>query len=113
MIESLKVMGLTFKVIPFKDEGEEPDLGRTYLRQQRFHVLEMSPQMMDGTLIHEALHRICDAIGLDFDEPTVERLAQGFHSFMTDNPDFLRQVIGNTKKCDKHGGESGRRASKA
>lgn len=80
------------KSSPFYESGNLGACDRVGLE---IHIAsDLSDGRKTEVLLHEVIHAIDYAFGLDFEEPQVDRLAHGLLAVMRDNPSLTAALAG-------------------
>lgn len=81
MLESIVILGKTYKIDMVDDQGIPGYMGRANRQYQRI-VLSKSnaPEQLEDTLLHEVIHIIDSELAIGLTEENVQRLACGLHS---------------------------------
>ena len=99
--QRVRVLGKQFAVayVPAGDdalknaEGEDC-LGMCSPARQTVHVEDGQPlETEQETTLHEVMHAIEDAMGLDLDETVISQMSKGLIAVVKDNPSFVRYLM--------------------
>lgn len=95
----LKILGKPYSItyVPAGDPGlregptdNDPGVGRCDETKQCIYIEEGQPlENEQDTVLHEVLHAVEDAMGMDVAEDVVLRFATGLLAVIKDNPRFL------------------------
>jgi len=92
---AIKVIGRRYRVEFVRTGGalQEDERGECDTDGQLISVLEGQPlEGEQDTVLHEVIHAIEHAMGLDLKEEEVEKLTTGLIAVIKDNPSFLRYL---------------------
>jgi hypothetical protein len=72
-------------------------------QQEIQYDVTQAPAELVNTLIHEMLHGVVYMFDINFktereEENVVRKMANGIHTVMNDNPEFVRWILENTGK---------------
>jgi hypothetical protein len=84
----IKILGITYQISEVEYiSREELQLARIdYLRTEIQLLSDLSQQKKEQALMHEIMHGIYNALGLDYtDEDNIQRIACVLHQVLTDN----------------------------
>ncbi|MDP3937667.1 MAG: hypothetical protein Q8R92_05975 [Deltaproteobacteria bacterium] len=80
-------------------DDNDPGMGRCDPETQSIFIREGQPiESEQDTVLHEVLHAVENAMGLEVDEERVTRLATGLLAVIRDNPGFVRYLATKGKK---------------
>jgi hypothetical protein len=88
--ETIKILGIpyTVKEVPFISR-DSATLGQIDYWQQEIKLVSgLKPELKEQTLLHEVIHGILQALGLNFEdenEKIVQSMASALHQFVVDN----------------------------
>lgn len=86
---TIRVIGKKFTVV----FGDSPDRGSCEATKQKITILHDMPADEErDTLLHEVLHAIEEAMGLDMPDRHIRLLATGLYAVFRDNPEFFRYI---------------------
>ena len=88
-ITKLKVIGkeYSFRI------ADIPDRGSCEAVQQKISIQQgLPPDEERDAAIHEVLHAIEDAMGIDMPDRNIRCLATGLYAVFRDNPEFFRYI---------------------
>lgn len=93
--DSIRFMGKNFAV----DPHDEPSLGFCHFDHCKItYRPDQSPQQLQETVLHEAIHVIDFALELKLRHKQVQGLGAGIHSLVRDNPEFSAWLLNDYAK---------------
>jgi hypothetical protein len=87
-LRQIKILGLTYEIEEVEYiSREELKLAHIDYLHQKIQILsDLGKQKKEQALMHEVLHGIYNALGLDYtDEENIQRIACVLHQVITDN----------------------------
>ena len=92
--ERVKVLGRRFVIAYTKDTLEDGSMGECDVAGHKVTIREgLEPDIERTIIIHEFFHVISDLMGLNLSEKQVEGLETGWYALVRDNPGLARYLM--------------------